>query len=277
MKTILVPVDFSEYSEYALEVAASIAKKQKAEVVAVHMIGIPDSYLTRDEKQEIFNAIYYMEITRKRFKKFLRKDYLEDIDVTEAVKSHIIFSEINKVAEEYGADLVIMGSHGASGIKEALIGSNTEKVIRTSNIPVLVIKERIKDFKIEKAVFVTEFDKETANAYRAAKKFFKVFGVEPEILFINIPEKFMNSGEMHRKAYDFQIDQGKNKENYLDKVVFYNDYTAEKGVYNYCKEANIDTISIPTHGRKPIGHFFFGSMGEDIANHAKIPVITFKI
>ena len=277
MKTILVPVDFSEYSEYALEVAASIAQKQNAQIVVVHMLGLHESFLTRDEKQEVFNAIYFMEITKQKFDKMLSKEYLEEINVTQAVKTHTVFSEINDVASEYKADLIVMGSHGVSGMKEVFVGSNTEKVVRTSDIPVLVVKNRIKDFKIETAVFVTDFDLDTLKSFKRARAFYKIFNVEPKILFVNIPEKFLSTSEMKNKAYNFLVDMGMDNKKFQENIVFYNDYTAERGIFNYCNEAKVDTIAIPTHGRKGLGHFFYGSRGEDIANHANIPVVTFKI
>ncbi|MCM4157868.1 universal stress protein [Gramella sp. AN32] len=277
MKTILVPVDFSNHSEYALEVAASIAKKQNAEIVVVHMMGLPDSFLTKNEKQEVFNAIYFMKLTQQRFEKFLKKDYLEGIDVLQAVKTHKVFSEINEVASEYGADLIVMGSHGTTGVEEVFLGSNTEKVIRTADIPVLVIKKRTKNFNITKAVFVTDFSLETLHPYKSARNFFRLFNIQPQILFINIPEKFMSTQEMTMKASNFLIDIGMGDKKIKDNIVFYTDYTAENGILNYCKEAQIDAIAIPTHGRKGFNHFFYGSMGEDIANHAHIPVVTFKI
>ena len=277
MKTILVPVDFSEHSEYALEVAASIAKKQDAEIVVLHMMGIPDSYLTKDEKQEVFNAIYFMKITRQRFEKLLDKDYLKDIEVTQAVKTHKVFSEINEVANEYEAELIVMGSHGASGVKEVFIGSNTEKVVRTSDIPVLVVKERIHNFKIDKAVFVTDLELDTLSPFMKAREFFKLFGVEPEVLYINIPEKFMSTREMNLKAYNFLVDAGMDNKKFKDNIVLYDDYTAEKGIFEYCGEHGIDAIAIPTHGRKGLGHFFLGSVGENVANRSNIPVVTFKI
>lgn len=277
MKTILVPVDFSEHSEYALEVAASIAKKQDAEIIVVHMMGLNESYLTRDEQQEVFNAIYFMKLTKQRFDKFLDKDYLKGIDVTQAVKTHKVFNEINEVAGEYEADLIVMGSHGVAGVREVFVGSNTEKVVRTSNIPVLVIKERIANFKIEKAVFVTDFELDTLTSFMKARSFFKVFNVVPRVLFINIPEKFLSTKEMKLKAYNFLIDVGMDNKKFQDDIVLYNDYTAERGIFNYCNEENIDAIAIPTHGRKGLGHFFYGSIGEDVANHANIPVVTFKI
>ncbi|CAL66391.1 universal stress protein [Christiangramia forsetii] len=277
MKTILVPVDFSEYSEYALEVAASIAKKQNAEIIVLHMMGLSESFLTKDEKQEVFNAIYYMKLTRKGFQKLLDKDYLNGLDIQEVVTTNKVFAEVNELASEYKADLIVMGSQGSTGMKEVFIGSNTEKVVRTSDIPVLVIKERTSNFNIENAVFVTDFEPDTLNSFIRVRKFFKVFNVEPKILFINIPEKFMSSSEMNLKAHNFLIDVGVDNKEIKDEIIFYDDYTAEKGIFNYCNELKIDAIAIPTHGRQGLSHFFYGSVGEDVANHANIPVITFKI
>jgi nucleotide-binding universal stress UspA family protein len=57
----------------------------------------------------------------------------------------------------------------------------------------------------------------------------------------------------------------------------YSDYSVERGVLNYSESSGADLIGIPTHGRKGISHFFMGSIGEDIANHSTIPVVTFKI
>ncbi len=277
MKTILVPVDFSKHSEYALEVAASLAKKQNAEIIVLHMMGLNESFLTKDEKQEVFNAIYFMKLTKQKFDELLNKDFLKGIEVKEVVKTHKVFSEINEIAKEYEADLIVMGSHGAAGIKEVFVGSNTEKVVRTADLPVLVIKERITDFKIDDAVFVTDFNIETLNSFIKARNFFKVFNVEPKILFVNIPEKFLSTSEMELKAYNFLIDAGMDNKEFKKNVIFYDDYTAERGIYNFCNEAEMDAIAIPTHGRKGLGHFFLGSVGENVANHASIPVITFKI
>ncbi len=277
METILVPVDFSDHSEYALEVAAGIAKRQNAEIVVLHMLALHESYLTSDEKNQTFNEIYFTKLTKEKFEKFLAKDYLKDIRVTEAVKYTKAFSQIDDVANEYRAELIVMGSHGASGLKEIFVGSNTEKVVRTAKVPVLVIKERMPDFKIEKAVFVTDFEVESKSAYIAARDFFKFFGIEPELLFVNLPEKFMSSSEMRSDAQKFMEEAGADTRKLMEKIHFYDDYTLENGVFNFCNANKIDLIAIPTHGRKGIAHFFYGSIGEDIANHAKIPVLTCRI
>ena len=277
MKTIFVPVDFSKYSENALEVAADLAKKHGSRIILAHMLEIANSYLTKDQQQEVFNVMYYIKIADQHFKELRKKEYLKGIEVVEVMKPYRIFSEINTIAAEHDSDLIVMGSHGATGVKEVFIGSNTEKVVRTADIPVLVIKERSPDFHIDKAVFVTDFDDSNQDTFKRARKFFSYFDVELKLLYINIPEKFMSTAEIKRNAHNFMSTAGIDPSDFDKHVVFYADYTAERGVFNYCEEAKIDAIAISTHGRKGLGHFFYGSVGEDVANHADVPVITFKI
>lgn len=276
MKTILVPVDFSKYSEYALEVAASIAKNNDAKIVVVHMLGLSDAFLTKDEAEEVFNAMYYMKLSKKKFEHFLKKPYLKDIEVTDTIRNYKVFSEINEVANEFEADLIVMGSHGVSGFTDMFIGSNTEKVVRSSEIPVLVIKKRVKDFNIKHAVFVTNLDLESAGAYVKARDFLLNFDCEMELLYIKLPEYFHSTEEMNLKYNKFLDATGLNE---LDPpaIKYYDDYSLESGVFSYCDKHDTDVIIIPTHGRRGLSHFFYGSYGEDIANHSNIPVITIKI
>ncbi|RKS53667.1 nucleotide-binding universal stress UspA family protein [Gillisia mitskevichiae] len=276
MKTILVPVDFSEYSEYALEVAASLAKKNDAKIIVVHLLGLSNAFLSKDEAEEVFNGMYYMKLAKKRFDEFLDKPYLKDIEVIDAIRNYKVFSEINEIAKEFQAELIVMGSQGATGFAEMFIGSNTEKVIRTSEIPVLVVKESMKNFSIKKAIFVSDLELESVNVYIKARNFLLNLDSEMEILFINQPEKFHSSSEMYEKFYKF-LDATKLNELEPPTIKFYDDYSLESGVYNYCKSNEADIVIMPTHGRKGLSHFFYGSYGEDVANHATMPVLTMKI
>ena len=173
MKKILIPVDFSEHSEYALKVAATLAKKHNASIVALHMMGLSEAILTKDESQEMFEAIFYMKLAEKHFNEFLDKDYLEGIKVETTVQNYKHFNEINTIAAELGADLIVMGSHGASGLKEVFVGSNTEKVVRTSDIPVLVVKEKHNELKMERVVFACDFNLDFIEPFKKAFNFLK--------------------------------------------------------------------------------------------------------
>ena len=279
MDKILVPVDFSDYSEYALQTAAVIAKQQEAEIIVLHMLGLSEAVLTKDESQEVAEAMYYMKLAEKRFDTFLDKEYLKGIKVHETVQNYKVFSEINQAAHENNVDLIVMGSHGVSGFtEEVFIGSNTEKVVRTSDIPVLVIKNPGVDFKMEEVVFACDFKIENIRPYRNAMTLFKSMGANVHLLYVNLPgERFKSSQQMEEKVKEFLFKADAGSLDMHDKVVYYSDYSVENGVFNFSNKIGANIIAIPTHGRRGLAHFFNGSIGEDIANHADKPVMTFKI
>ncbi len=278
MKRILVPVDFSEHSDYALEVAANIAAKHNAEIIALHMMGLSDAVVTREESKEIFEAMFYMKLAEKRFANFLDKNYLKGIKVTDAVHNYKVFSELNDVALELNADLIVMGSHGSSGLKEVFVGSNTEKVVRTSDIPVLVIKHRQQNFNPEQGVFACDFLESSIGPYRYAQNIFNTLGINMKMLYVNLAGDFRSTREIEKRILHFLKSAGEpNPLDFLNRVIQYNDYSVEAGIFGYSRVSNADIIALPTHGRQGLAHFFSGSIGEDVVNHSELPVMTFKI
>ncbi len=276
MNRILVPIDFSEPSAYALEVAASIAKYQKAEIVVLHMLGLSEALLNKDENQEYEEAKYYMELARKRFKLFLDKSYLKHIKIKQIVQNYKIFKELSKVAQEQNTHLIVMGSHGTSGMNEFFVGSNTEKVVRTSDVPVLVVKMQNSDFKVKKILFACDFMDDAILAFKNVKAFAANFSAELEMVYINTPYySFVSTAEIEERISKFFFKAGNEEQ----EVNIYNDYGVELGLMNYAKKNHFDILALPTRGRKPISHFLLGSrsIGEDVANHANLPVLTFKI
>lgn len=277
MKKIIVPVDFSDYSEYALETAAILARKSNAEILALHMLEISDAIINKTDSQQQAKAVFFLQLAEKRFVEFLDKDYLKDVKVTPIVKHFKVFSELNDVAKETNADLIVMGSHGSSGIKEIFIGSNTEKVVRHSEIPVLVVKHKPEKQAFDNVIFASDFSIESITAYIKASRMFSALGANFHLLYINLPtNNFKNSGEMEERVSTF-LQKANGNLDKLKDVSFICDYSVEQGVLNFSKKIGADLITIPTHGRKGISHFFEGSITESIANHAVRPVMTFKI
>lgn len=278
MKKIIVPIDFSKHSEYALEVAASIARQHNSEIIVVHMLGLSEAVVTRDESNEVLEAMYYMRLAEKRFAEFLDKDYLKDLKVTETVQNYKIFSELNNVARDFDADLIVMGSHGSSGFREVFVGSNTEKVVRTSEIPVLVIKHQATNFNPQFGVFACDFLENSIGPYKRAQKMFKILGIKMQMLYVNLAGDFRSTREIEKRILNFLKESGdENPLENLNKVVQYSDYTVESGIFGYSQVSNADIIALPTQGRKGLAHFFSGSIGEDVVNHSDLPVMTFKV
>ncbi len=277
MKKIIVPIDFSKHSEYAIKVAAKLAKKNNAQILALHMLEMSDVLLTKTDSEQQLKAIYFLKLAEQKFEIFIKKDYLKDVIITPIVKNFKVFSEVNDVAKEQGADLIVMGSHGASGVKEFFVGSNTERVVRNADIPVLVVKNDVVNANFETVVFATDFDEECIKPYIKAAKLFDKFGAILKLLYINLPnEHFRSSVEIEKRIAVF-LQKADGNLNKMNDVAYQADYTVEHGIINYSNKIGADLIAIPTHGRKGVSHFFAGSIGEDIVNHASLPVITFKI
>lgn len=277
MKKIIIPIDFSEYSEYALKTAAQIAKKHNAELLVLHMLEMSDIMLTATEGEQYQKAVFFLKLAEQKFEAFLDKSYLEGIKIVPIVKHFKVFSEVNDVAKEHSADLIIMGSHGASGFKEFFVGSNTERVVRNADIPVLVVKHELLNTDFDQVLFATNFDEENVDSYLKACRLFDSMDSEMTLLYVNLPnERFKSSIEIENKIANFLMESHGNLDK-LNTVAYHADYTVEQGILNYANKLGADLIAIPTHGRKGVTHFFAGSIGEDVANHSELPVITFKI
>jgi len=277
MKKIIVPIDFSKHSEYALKTAAKLAIKNNAQILALHMLEMSDLVLTKTNSEQQLKAIYFLKLAKQKFDSFIEKEYLKGVRITPIVKKFKVFSEVNDVAKEHDADLIVMGSQGSSGAKEFFIGSNTEKVIRHADIPVLVVKNDLLNINFETVVFATDFNDECINTYIHATTLFNKFGATLKLLYVNLPnEHFKSSVEIEKRIAEFLLKADRNL-NKINDIAYQSDYSVEQGVLNYSNKIGADLIAISTHGRKGIAHFFTGSIGEDIANHASLPVITFKI
>lgn len=277
MKKIIVPIDFSEHSEYALKTAAKLAKKNNAEVLALHMLEMSDLMLTASDGLQYEKAVYFYKLSEQKFEKFLDKPYLNGVKVTPIIKHFKVFSEVNEVAKLHNADIIVMGSQGTSGAKEFFIGSNTERVVRNSEIPVLVVKNQVKDINFEVVVFACDFSEETIEPYINAVNMFNKIGSKMHMVYVNMPnERFKTSAEIEKSVVNF-FTKAVGDLDRMKSVHYVSDYTAEDGILNFSNKIGADIIAVPTHGKKGLAHFFEGSVGEDIVNHATLPVITFKI
>ncbi len=276
MKKILVPVDFSKPAENALRVASELARKNSAELHVLHVVEMAETLFGTEQ----FNVndeqiIFFLKMAKKRFTKFLDKPYLEGLKIIDNVEVGSPTMGINEIVKEENIDLLVMGSNGASGLDEILIGSNTEKVVRHSKVPVLVVKQELEKLEINDIVFASNFEAENLKAFKDAKTFADSFDAKLHLLYVNLPgNQFYSSEEITQQINKFLEKAGMKD---FHNIKIYNDYTIELGVINGAKALNADIIAMPTHGRKGLSHFFNGSIGEDVVNHSTLPVITFKI
>ena len=137
---IIAPTDLSELSCLGLRYALELAREQSAEIIVVHVIPIGENWLsTREESTPARNL---MAKERAALDQFLQKKFAEFLNLVELrqrVEVGAPHSNIVELAEREGADLIVMSTHGRTGLDHMLMGSVTEKVVARSLCPVLSI------------------------------------------------------------------------------------------------------------------------------------------
>lgn len=274
MKRILVPTDFSEHARYAAQVAAEIARKNNAEIYLLNLLDLPSHMNDAvNDGVNIPEVMLYLTKTKERLSELMEEPYFDGLTVYADARLERAFEGIVTYSKEKSADLIVMGSHGASGFQELFIGSNTEKVVRSSDIPVIIIKSEMESFSIKKFVFASDFSNEIKKPFTKLVEFANLFEADLDLVMINTPNSFKTNNVAEQIMQNFVSNFP--LKNY--SLHIYNDANIEKGIINYANRVDADLIGIATHGRTGLAHFFNGSVSEDIVNHAIKPVITFRI
>ncbi len=146
-KKILFPTDFSDTSKHALTYAVSLARECRAELLLVHVVDNSLDYSFAYSGMTPYQAPlqdYYTDI-RERTQELLRETIKKEVDLTTKTDTDVAFGtphrEIIELAKDRGVDLIVIGTHGRSGLGHLLIGSTAEKVVREAPCPVLTVRK----------------------------------------------------------------------------------------------------------------------------------------
>ncbi|MFM1876842.1 MAG: hypothetical protein RL266_2579 [Bacteroidota bacterium] len=266
MKKILVPTDFSESAYAAAEVAAHIAKKTDARVYLLHVV----SLLEYGDEEEISKQLFVMKLVRKRMQEMVEQPFFEGVNVVEALQFDLVHENVNKLAIKNEVDLIVMGSHGVSGIKEIIWGSNAQKILRRSKCPVLTVKSVPKSLDFKNIVFASNFDTEVEGAFFHIERFAELFGSKLHLLRVCTTAEFSTTRSANEKMHALAKATGLKE--YTTNV--YNSITLESGVSEFAKETDADLVAIATHGRDGLLHILAGSRTESLVNHGDIPILS---
>jgi nucleotide-binding universal stress UspA family protein len=143
MQRILVPVDFSECSKKALQYAIAFARQFGAEL---HLLYVEETYPVIADLGPV--AIQDLPDARGELEE-LRIGIGEGVQSTATVRTGLPHIVIGEVAAELGIDLIIISTHGRKGLQRMFIGSTAERVVRYAPCPVLIVREREREFILE--------------------------------------------------------------------------------------------------------------------------------
>ena len=146
LKKILCPIDHSEGSKEALKYAVTFAMKDEAKLYLLHIIDIRSFNESLDEMSKQIPDEETLEQLRIKLLDCIPEEIREDMDVEAIVVQGIPFAEIISTAREKEIDMIVIGSHGRTGIAHMMLGSVSEKVVRKAPCPVLTVRQSDRKF-----------------------------------------------------------------------------------------------------------------------------------
>ncbi len=276
MKRILVPCDFSDPAVQAFKFAVDIAKESRGEVILLNVVELPVMHESVLMPTLSFEEAFIKDMkahAEKNFAKMKDKWAKEGPKVTSVVEFGGATPTIRDFVKDNKIDLMVMGTHGASGLKEFFVGSNTEKIVRTSEVPVIAIKGPVKISSIKNIVFPNTMGTEQEELTLKVKALQNFFNATLHVLYVNTPSSFRRDIEVKKEMKAFA-------KRFMLKdytLTIFNDYSEEEGLRNFVADTKADMVAMSTHGRRGINHLMSGSIAEDVVNHLTCPIWTYKI
>ncbi len=269
MKNILVPTDFSACATNAANVALQLAASYGATLHLYSNIDIKTDTLERSKEDE--RTIHNAELLLSEWRE---KAAYDNVTIETAWSGGKLTDEISKYVANKSIDFVVMGSHGLSGKNEFFIGSNTQKIVRTIRVPVLVVKEDMTDYQIKKVVFASNFNLSEKEPFQYLLKFLRPFNPEIHLIQINTSGWFREPYLLVKETMDdFKEMCGE----MTCKTHFFRDWTIEGGIRHMSNEIAADLIAISNQQRHPLKRIFAGSNVEALINHASAPVLSIDL
>ena len=267
MKKILVPCDFSEPAIAAFRFAIDVAAQSNG---TVHLFHVGELPVINDLEENVIKEVH--SSTAKEFNTITTQYFREGVTVITNVEFGTPSRKILDYITEQSIDLVVMGSHGASGLHEVFIGSNAEKIVRSALVPVLVLKNYV-NRPIKNIVFANTFEAEQEDLMMKIKALQNFFKAQLHLVWINTPVNFVADSVTLGRLRDFA--KRHMLKDYTVNVC--NHLNEEGGILKFTKAINGDLIAMGTNGRKGIKHLLIGSIAEDVVNHTDNMIWTYTL
>lgn len=273
ISSILIPTDFSDLSESALKTGIDIAKRQNAEVTLLHVVDLlptllPTEVFLSDSKAVLLR----MEEKLKEISANIRKDsgVNAGVKVIEGTPS----DSICKFAHENNISLIVMGTHGVSGLREFFIGSEAFRVIKNSTCPVLTIPGKWPKTDFKKVLLPVILNPGNLETYLYSRP----------IIEKNKSELFLlGLYEEKKDLVDHEISTIINKlklQLEYDNVVFKSEISNSKDfpakILDIAMEYDADLIILTANLDHNFKAFFVGPFVQQVVNHCQLPVLSIK-
>ena len=274
MVNILVPTDFSDLSKVSARYAIKIANELDGTFTLLHVMNILKP-VTQNMKRRLMT--YEKEVLKEAendMEKFAMQ-FARLVKFTKPMKTKVVesdedFSEVVKSeAKKLRSGLIVMGTHGASGLKKVVMGSNTSDVINSSKIPVLAIPRNAEFKGFRNIVYASDLrstQKELKQLIPYAKQF------ESTIHLVHIVSSGKTVPALEEKLAAIVAKSG--YDNIVPMVLV--DSSVEQGIEQYIKNSKADLLAMFTHDLNFYEKLFDRSITRRMAFHSTVPLLAFK-
>jgi len=274
MQRILVPCDFSEQAISSFRMATEFASQSNREIHLLHVVELPVLHDSMLMPTLSFEESLLKELSDKAEEQFkeIKSQFALDVPLITTVTYGNPPMMILDYIEKNQIELVVMGTKGASGLRELLIGSTAEKIVRRSACPVITVRKYTGLKSIRNIVFANSLEDDQERLVAGVKGLQHLLSATVHLVWINTPGNFTADTITMVKLKDFA--RRYMLANYTLNV--FNDSEEETGVINFAHMISGDMIAMGTRGRKGINHILSGSVTEDVVNHVDCPIWTYR-
>jgi nucleotide-binding universal stress UspA family protein len=269
MKTIIVPLDFSDESLDGLNMALVLAKETMANVQMVHVIGknIGNNRELLEKENQLAN-IKFEEILLK-----CKNRGNINCALNYTIKEGKIFGEITDLADKFEDPVIVLSTHGQSGFEELFIGGNAYKIVSHSRNPVITVRKSKIPSHIGKIVLPLDITLETREKVPYTVGLAKLFG--SEVHLITVRSSHLKSIEKKLYKYTEQVCSYFWDHDVKYKAKHLTGSNLSDLILDYSTSVNADLISIMTEQEKSVSNLLLGGYAHQIINKASIPVLSF--
>jgi len=275
MKRILFPTDFSETARNAFIYALNFADSFKAELVLLHVYDLPivETPPLPETTTEIFDIVemHQFESFREELPalhKLAEDNNFGHIKFKNVLMYGDLIYNINKVSEDEGVDFVIMGTKGASGLKETFLGSTTASVISNVQVPVLGIPAEAQYRAIKNIAFTTQYKDKDNDALRNALTIGSAFNARLQCLYIKNDD---DPEDIEERINEWKIYY---RDEHIDFFNIDGDHI-EQTILDFIENQHVDLLVMRTHKRGFFESLFHRSLTKKMAYHSKVPLLVF--
>lgn len=273
MKRILVPIDFSPYSEKAQQIAVYLAQKTGARLLLVHCVYTPLEWnsLTVRQQESYPQTVAHTVDAEIRLSKLAETKRFDSVDLEFRVVHGTPYQQIVQQAARFKVDLIVMGTHGNEKIDRPFVGSNSQRVIRMAPCPVLSIKQDATVKIWKNMVLAADFQTPPTKAFERVLPLIEALGSRVNLLFVNTPAHFRTTPQALQSMEAF----GRKFPNISFQYHVFNDVELASGIVDFAKSMDMDWIVMATHDRTHTPVYQLG-FTEAVLFHTEMPVVSLR-